>query len=124
MRPLKPSLLLALFMFFVVAQAAAQTDTQAREAAKNGVAASGHASASAAHSMAASGQLTSAALAVPLLSGGAALGSAGAISAGAGRDSFKAATAPIGTPLEITDEAITIVPPNEALKSKPKEVNR
>jgi hypothetical protein len=31
---------------------------------------------------------------------------------------LRAATAPIGTPLEISDESITVMPPNEALKSK------
>ena len=122
MRPLNPTFLPALVLFFATSQAAAQGGTQANEAAAHGAAASGHASASAAHSVAASGQLTSAALAVPLLSGGAVLGSAGAVSAGAGRDSLRAATAPIGTPLEITDEVITIIPPNEALKPKTKEV--
>lgn len=93
-------------------------DTHAGQAVSNAGQASGHASASAAHSIAASGQVTSAASAMPLAIGGAVLGSAGAASAGAARDSMKAATAPIGTPLEITDEAITTMPPNEALKVK------
>ena len=122
MHPLKPSLWLVYAVLAATSHAAAQPGAQANEAATHGLAASGHASASAAHSVAASGQLTSAALAVPLLSGGAVLGSAGAVSADAGRDSLRAATAPIGTPLEITDEVITIVPPNEALKPKSKEV--
>ena len=77
---------------------------------------SGNASSSAAHSIVASGQVTSAASAVPLSVGGAVLGSAGAVSAGAAHDSMKAATAPIGTPLEVTNESITTMPPNEALK--------
>jgi hypothetical protein len=110
-----PSILL---IAMVCNQALAQSTTNAGQAAKDGVAASGHASASAAHSVAASGQVTSAILAVPLLSGAAALGSASAVSATAGRDSLRAATAPIGTPLEISDESITVMPPNEALKSK------
>lgn len=92
-------------------------DTHAGQAIKNSGQASGHASASAAHSVAASGQVTSAAIAVPLSVGGAVLGSAGAVSAGAAHESMKAATAPIGTPLEITDEAFTTMPPNEALKN-------
>lgn len=73
---------------------------------------------SAAHSIAASGQVTSAMSAIPLSIGGAVLGSAGAVSAGAAKGSMKAATAPIGTPLKVSDEAITVTPPNEALKSK------
>ena len=91
-------------------------DTHAGQALKNSAQASGHASVSAAHSIAASGQLTSAAIAVPLSIGGAVLSSAGAVSTQAAQEAMKAATAPIGTPLEITDEAISTTPPNEALK--------
>jgi len=98
-------------------------DTESGRAVNEAVQSSGHASASAAHSIAASGQVTSAVSAVPLSVSGAALGSAGAVSAGAARDSMRAATAPIGTPLEITDETITVIPPNEALKAKSKSTN-
>lgn len=73
-----------------------------------------HASASAAHSIAGSAQVTSAASAIPLSIGA----SVGAVSGQMAKESMKAATAPVGTPLEITDEAITVVPPNEALKQK------
>lgn len=93
-------------------------NTHAGQAVQESVQASGNASASAAHSIVASGQVTSAASAVPLSIGGAVLGSTGAVSAGAAHDSMKAATAPIGTPLEVTDESITTMPPNEALKTK------
>jgi len=118
MRPLDLAFLSILLAATVGNPALAQSTTHADQAAKDGVAASGHTSASAAHSVAASGQVTSAILAVPLLSGAAALGSAGAVSATAGRGSLRAATVPIGTPLEISDESITVMPPNEALKSK------
>jgi hypothetical protein len=74
--------------------------------------------ASAAHAIVASGQVTSAASSVPLSVGGAVLGSAGAVSTGAAKDSLKAATSPIGKPLEVTEEAITTMPPNEALRAK------
>jgi hypothetical protein len=80
--------------------------------------ASGHASASAAHSIAASGRATLGLSAVPLSIGGAVLGSAGSASAAAARDSMRAANAPIGTPLEITEETITIIPPDIALKPR------
>ena len=80
--------------------------------------ASGHASASAAHSIAASGRATLGLSAVPLAIGGAVLGSAGSASAAAARDSMQAANAPIGTPLEITEETITIIPPDIALKPR------
>lgn len=77
-----------------------------------------HASASAGHSIAASGQVTSAASAIPLSIGGAALSVGGAVSMGAAHDSARAAASPVGKPLPITDEIITVMPPNEALKSQ------
>ncbi|MCX7173034.1 MAG: hypothetical protein NT159_03685 [Proteobacteria bacterium] len=103
-----------------IGSALADNDTQAGRAVNESVQTSGHASASAAHSIAASGQVTFAVSAVPLSVGGAVLGSGGAVSAAAARDSMRAATAPIGTPLKVTDETISVVPPNEALKAKSK----
>jgi hypothetical protein len=123
MRRLKLISLQAFFVASAIGSAVADDNTHAGRAVNEAVKSSGHASASAAHSIAASGQVTSAVSAVPLSIGGVALGSAGAVSAGAARDSMRAATAPIGTPLEITDEAITVIPPNEALKSKGKAAN-
>ena len=96
----------------------AQDKTHSGQAVNNSAKASGHASGSAAHSIAASGQVTSAVLAVPLSMGGAALVTSGAVSMGVAHDSMKAATAPIGTPLVITDETITVIPPNQALQPK------
>ena len=108
-------------LFFNGNLALAADDTHAGKAVGNAGKASGNASASAAHSIAASGQVTSAIVAVPLSVGGAVLGSAGAVSAGAAHGSMKAASSPIGTPLVITDETITTMPPNEALKVKDKK---
>jgi hypothetical protein len=109
-----------IFMFATIGSAIAENETHPGRAARESMQASGHASASAGHSIAASGQVTSAALAVPLSVGGAVLGSAGAVSTNAASDLMKTATAPIGTPLKITNEAITSIPPNEALKAKNK----
>lgn len=92
----------------------AAESTHSGKAVENASKAGSHASASAAHSIAASGQVTSAASAVPLAIGG----SVGAVSGQLANESMRAATAPIGTPLQITDETLTIVPPNEALKVK------
>ena len=80
--------------------------------------ASGHASANAGHSIAASGRTTLGLSALPLGIGSAVLGSAGSASAAAARDSMRAANAPIGTPLEITEETITIIPPDIKLKPR------
>jgi hypothetical protein len=99
-------------------QISAGEDTHSGQAVRESAQTSGHASASAAHSIVASGQTTSAVAAVPLSAGGAVLGSVGAVSADAARSLTNAATAPIGAPLQITEESITTVPPNEALKNK------
>lgn len=98
--------------------AIAQNKTHVGQAVNEAAQSSGHASGSAAHSIAASGQVTSAVLAVPLSVGGVVLGSAGAASAVTARESMRAANAPIGTPLNVTDEVITVIPPNQALKAK------
>lgn len=84
-----------------------------------------HSGASAAHSVAASGRATLGVSAVPLSVGGAVLGSVGAVSTAAAHDSARAASAPakIGQPLEVTDEAIMVMPPNEALKKPNKTLN-
>ncbi len=90
-------------------------DTHSGQAVKEAGKAGSHASASAGHAIVGSGQVTSAASAVPL----AIAGSAGAVSTEIAKDLMEAATAPIGTPLEITDESVTAgPPPNEALVPK------
>ncbi len=105
--------------------AMAGDDTYSGQAVRHGAAASGHASASAANAIAGSAQVTSAASAMPLAIGGSALVSGGAASINAANASMKAATAPAGKKsLEITDEAITIVPPNEALKNGNKSADK
>lgn len=94
----------------------------------NSVQSSTHASASVGHAIAASGQVTSAASAIPLAIGGVVSGTAGAVSGQAAHNSARAANAPVGAPLDITDETITVMPPNEALKNKdqvqPKESDK
>lgn len=93
-------------------------ETHSGQAVEEASKAGSHASASAAHSIVASGQVTSAASAVPLAIGG----SAGAVSTEIAKDLMDAATAPIGTPLKITDESVTAgPPPNEALAPKKEE---
>ena len=96
---------------------AADDNTHAGRALNLSGQASAATSGSAAHSIAASGQVTSAAIAVPLAIGGSALTSAGKASTAGANASMNAATAPIDTPLPITDEAITSMPPDQALKT-------
>lgn len=94
----------------------AADQTHSGQASANAVQSGSHASASAGHSIAASGQVTSGISAIPLAIGGIVSGTAGAVSSQAARGSATAATSPIGKPLDITDETITVMPPNEALK--------
>lgn len=98
--------------------ASAADNTHSGQAVGNAAQSGSHASASAGHSIAASGQVTSAVSAIPLSVGGAVLSAGGAVSMGAAHGSAQAASKPIGAPLEITDETITVMPPNEALKEK------
>ncbi len=112
----KTPLLLALLMG--VSCAFAQTGN-ARKALNESGQASGHAGASAGHGILASGQVTSAAIAVPLSVGGAVLGAAASIANGAADSAMNAANAPIGQPLPVTDRVITTMPPSEAL-NKPR----
>ncbi len=100
----------------LTSSAFAANQTHSGQASGNAVQSGSHASASAGHSIAASGQVTSAISAIPLAIGGLVSGTAGAVSNQTARSSAQAATAPIGTPLDITDETITVMPPNEALK--------
>ena len=103
--------------------AIAGPDTHAEQAVSEAAQASSHASGSAAHAIAASGQATSAIASIPLSATGVVLGTAGAVSVGAARGSARAASTPIGRPLPITDEAIIVMPPNEALKNPKKSEN-
>jgi hypothetical protein len=106
---------LAVYLTFAPAAFAAD-QTNSGQASANAIQSGSHASASAGHSIAASGQVTSAASAIPLAIGGVVSGAAGIVFGQAARSSAQAATSPIGTPLEITDEAVTAMPPDEALK--------
>ena len=115
-----PSPALAVFIMLFATHPAFSADdtTHAGQAVHHAGQASANASASAAHSIAASGQVTSAVSAMPLAIGGAVSGTVGAASTGAAHSSMKAASAPADNHLDVTDETITTMPPNEALKKK------
>lgn len=104
-----------LFLSLALNGSALAGDTHSGQAVTEASKAGSHASQSAAHAIVGSGQVVSAASAVPLAIGG----SAGAVSTEIAKDLMNAATAPAGTPLEITDENITAgPPPDQALKIK------
>ncbi|MBF0214679.1 MAG: hypothetical protein HQM00_14145 [Magnetococcales bacterium] len=80
--------------------------------------ASGFASRALMHGIVSAGQATSAVTAVPLSVGGLVSGAAGAASATIAADSQQAASAPVdAAPLPVTEEVITILAPDEALKA-------
>lgn len=66
----------------------------------------GHSALAAGHSAVGTAKLTSAAVAIPLV----AVGAVGAVSAEMGKGLMKAANKPIGEPLEISDETLTVGP--------------
>lgn len=104
------------FIFNIHAFAA--EDTHARQVSNNTAKAGSQGSGSAGRSIAVSGQATSAAFATPLSMGGVAVVSGGAASIGVANESMRITKMPIGKPLRITDEAITITSPHEALKKQ------
>jgi hypothetical protein len=111
---------ISLVLFFVLSPFASAQGTHSGEAVKESGNAASAGSKSAAHAIAASGQVTSAASAVPLSVSGAVGGASGQI----GKDLMDAATGPIGKPLAITDETITVgPPPDQALKVKQTKEN-
>ena len=110
---------LSVFATAVFANPAEQTE----KALQAGGRASGNASASAGHSLAATGQLTSGVVATPILASGAVAVSAGSAAMQAGKSLMDAANRRIGEPLPITEESVSILPPNKALQSPAKPNN-
>ena len=98
------------------ASAMANPADQMQKAVKTSGQASSNAAASAGHSLVATGQLASGIVATPLLASGAVAVGVGSAAVQAGGSLMGAATSPIGTPLPLTDETISIIPPNRALQ--------
>ena len=98
------------------ASAMANPAEQLQKAVKTGGQASSNAAASAGHSLVATGQLASGVVATPLLASGAIAAGVGNAAVQAGGSLMSAATSPIGTPLPVTDETISIIAPNKALQ--------
>lgn len=109
---LKPSSMamgaLALWVMSAIANAAEHAEPPRQ--------ANGKAAASAGHSLAATGRLVSGVVAIPFLASGEAAADIGSSALHAGGASMKAASSPAGKPLPITDENLSILPPNKALQ--------
>lgn len=109
------SLVIAFWVVSILAGNSYGAETHSGQAVEEASKAGSHASKGSAHGIIGSGQATSAASAVPLAVGG----SAGAVSTEIAEDLMDAAAAPVGAPLEITEETVTAgPPPDEALKIK------
>jgi hypothetical protein len=89
---------------------------QLQKAVRTGGQASSNVAASAGHSLVATGQLASGVVATPLLASGAIAVGVGSAAVQAGGSLMNAATHPIGTPLPVTEETVSIIPPNKALQ--------
>ncbi|MBF0303728.1 MAG: hypothetical protein HQK73_11870 [Desulfamplus sp.] len=105
---------IAIMGVFLMTEYTFAADTHSGQALDESGKAGSHASNSAAHAIISTGKVTSAASAIPLSIGG----SVGAVSSEIANELMDAATAPAGTPLEISDESVTVgTPPDEALKN-------
>lgn len=111
-----PTALLVCVLGLCAASAMANPAEQLQKAVKTGGQASSNAAASAGHSLAATGQLASGVVATPLLASGAIAVGVGSAAVQAGGSLMNAATHPIGTPLPVTEETVSIIPPNKALQ--------
>lgn len=103
---------LALWACNALANPAEQTGQAVKAAGR----ASGNAAASVGHSLLATGQLASGVVATPLLASGAVATGVGSAATQAGGSLMNTASSPIGKPLPLTDETISIIPPNQALQ--------
>lgn len=103
---------LALWACNALANPAEQTGQAVKAAGR----ASGNAAASVGHSLLATGQLASGVVATPLLASGAVATGVGSAATQAGGSLMNTASSPIGKPLPLTEETISIIPPNQALQ--------
>ena len=100
---------------FTFTQAFSEEETHLGRALLESGRASLHASSAAGHALVASGQATLAVSAIPLAISGAALTTLGNASTAAAIEMNRAATAPVGAPLKITEESLIATPPDKAL---------
>ena len=111
------TILLGISLITLLSANAFAGDTYSGQAIKHSGQASVHASAAAGNSVVGAAQLTSGAVAVPLY----VVGSVGAASTYIADELMEAATTPVGEPLVITDETITVGPPPDKVLTVDKE---
>ena len=108
--------LFSALVFLISAQIYAQSTPASRQELSRLAEAGSNASGNIVNGVVASGRLTSAISAVPLSVGAVVLGSAATVISEAATESAKLALIPIGQPLPVSDQVVTTMPPNEALK--------
>jgi hypothetical protein len=121
---MKSALFVGMVLGLVLVSPFAQADDTysgqaVKETAKAGTlgsAAASHASAGAANALISTGQVTSAVAAIPLSAGAAVTMSAGAAMAGGAAALGKAAMAKPGAPLPVSNESVTSMTPDQALR--------
>lgn len=116
MKPVNSLALLLAGLAFIAPPALAQPAEHVNKASQAASQASGNLVGSVGHSLAATGQLASGLFAVPVLASGALAVSTGAVASGVGGALLDSANAPIGQPLPLAQDAVSIVPPNQALQ--------
>ena len=99
-------------------QAGANPAEHVQQAGHAAVGASGQSTASVGHSLAATGKLASGMVATPVLASGVLAVGAGSAAVHSGAASAQAATQPIGQPLPLTRETVSVLPPNQALQTQ------
>jgi hypothetical protein len=112
----KIAALLVLYGCLAVLTNSALAEDHATQALNESGQASGHSAGSTAHALVTSGQAATAVVAVPMVSGVAAVGASGMTGQALAHGSQKSAAAPAHAPLPVTREVLTIAPPNQALQ--------
>lgn len=92
---------------------------EAKGAVKSGFVASHHLSESAGHSLIATGQLVSGVVAVPIMSACSVSTGVGVSATAIGTTSLKAMNSSPASPLPLTEETLTVLPPDRAMQQQP-----
>lgn len=101
---------------FALVSVSASAQDLAGQAFRASGRATSQASANTAQAVGASGRATLAVSAIPVAVGGSVLATAGQASAVAAQALVQGASVPPGTPLPVTEEVITVMPPAQALQ--------
>jgi len=111
MKTFRNIIMVSMISLGTLVSGASASSNHSGQALKHAVQSGSHASGSVAHVIMGSAQVASAAVAIPL----AVVGSVGEVSKQISENLMDAAFAPIGTPLEVSDESFVVGPPPNEL---------